>query len=638
MAARATVSFSLQHLIRKCARGSRRGRLLAACAFSAAAAAIAPAALAGGFADPAATAIGGGWAVVNDGRAWRVTKTRWDTEDEARFSRFIQALGRADCGTLDACLKAAANPYRHTDAHGSYYGDCADLPYFLRGYFAWKNGLPFSFQAAMRTADGAREDIRYSRAGNVVAERVDVPGGGVDDAPRFLRSIGGRVSTAMFRTHPERGDDRLHDDFYPVRIDRDAVTPGVIAYDIFGHVGIVYEVEDDGKLRIMSSHPDHTLTRTVYGQNYVRAAPWLGAGLKKWRPIALEGAERSAGGALVGGRVRGASNDELPDYSLEQYFGTRPHPSGDWALAEYYFDGRTFKYHDYVRRVLAAPGFAYDPVAELRGHMRDICVNIRARKVAVDQAIDAGIDRKPHPARLPRNIYGTYGDWESYSTPSRDARLKTAFVEFRRLTEDLIRRQRAGDPSVRYDGDDLVGDLLAAYDEEAEACTFTYRNSAGERLQLNFHNVVYRLWDLAFDPYQCIERRWGARGQELAACRTDPEKDAWHEALQYLRNQPSRSYDLRMDFTRAELRSPETASPDEGGLGWAKAPDIDVRRYLRALQSGEDLMIAGLPAGTPVLPASFDRLPCLVNPDVAESKIGNIPWDQQPQSCTFSYP
>ena len=46
-------------------------------------------------------------------------------------------------------------------------------------------------------------------------------------------------------------------------------------------------------------------------------------------------------------------------------------------------------------------------------------------------AIKAGIHKRPQPDRLPNNIYGTDGDWETYSTPSHDARLKTAFKELR---------------------------------------------------------------------------------------------------------------------------------------------------------------------------------------------------------------
>ncbi|NOX84260.1 MAG: hypothetical protein GXP06_14985, partial [Alphaproteobacteria bacterium] len=178
------------------------------------------------------------WAPVNDGKEWKVFKARWEASDEAGYAAFVQRLGRSTCSSLETCLKSDANPYR-SDADPTLRGDCADMAYILRAYYAWKNGLPFSFQNAMRTADRSGDDIRYSRAGNIVSGRRAIRNS-VRNAHAFLQSIGGEVSTAMFRTHPETGGGRTYDDFYPVEISREAIQPGVIAYDIYGHVGIVY--------------------------------------------------------------------------------------------------------------------------------------------------------------------------------------------------------------------------------------------------------------------------------------------------------------------------------------------------------------------------------------------------------------
>ncbi|MEZ5909105.1 MAG: hypothetical protein R3D31_09940 [Hyphomicrobiaceae bacterium] len=75
--------------------------------------------------------------------------------------------------------------------------------------------------------------------------------------------------------------------------------------------------------------------------------------------------------------------------------------------------------------------------------MRTLCSDLKYRVDAVDLAIQAKIHLRPQPERLPNNIYGTEGDWEIYSTPSRDARLKTAFKELR----DEVARFLA--PSIR---------------------------------------------------------------------------------------------------------------------------------------------------------------------------------------------
>ncbi len=518
---------------------------------------------------------------VNTGKRWEVYKESWTAEDEAGYAEFVQAIGRSDCTSLPSCLENEANPYR-SQSDPVLRGDCADMAYVLRAYYAWKNGLPFSFQNAMRTADGARQDIRYSSEGNVVTHRRSVRNY-VTNAHTFLKSIGGQVSTAMFRTHPETGGGRTHDDFYPVEVSRESVKPGVIAYDIYGHVGIVYDVLDDGRVLIIASHPDQSVTRSTYGPNFMRSKPELGAGLKAWRPIFVEGAEKSEDGSLVGGELRAASNEDIEDFSLEQYYGNVPHPSGVWHYGEFRFQDRTLKYYDYVRRKLAAPGFAYDPTEELRFGLETICGAIKARKVAVDSALMSNIHLKPHPKKLPPNIYGTYGEWEEYSTPSRDARLKVSFIELRREMQELVKHVEEGDPSVRYEGENLADDLLKAFNEEKDACTITYWRSDKTRMRLNLAHVMDRLFELSFDPYHCPERRWGATGAELESCTDDAEKEQWHNALKFLRYQAERTYDVRMDFALHELKPPMIAPPEDGGLGVEAPADADIRAYLVSL-------------------------------------------------------
>lgn len=518
---------------------------------------------------------------VNTGARWEVYKSHWSPADEAGYAAFVQAIGRSDCSSLDDCLKSDANPYR-SSVDPDLPGDCADMAYVLRAYYAWKNGLPFSYQNAMRTADGSREDLRYSTGGNAVAGRRQILNY-VSNAPAFIARIGGEVSTAMFRTHPENGSGRSHDDFYPVEISRDAIKPGVLAYDIFGHVGIVYDVLDNGRVLVVASHPDNSVTRTAYGPNFMRSKPELGAGLKAWRPIYVEGAKIDEDGSLLGGKLRAAANEALENFSLEQYFGNTPHPSGVWHYGEFRFRDRTLKYYDYVRRKLAAPDFSYDPVDELRFGLQTICGDLKSRKAAVDAAYFSRVHLKPHPKKLPPNIYGTFGEWEEYSTPSRDARLKVSFIELRRDTQKLYEDAKNGEPGVVYEGDDLAADLLAAFEEEKNACTYTYWRSDGTRMRLNLGHAMERLWELSFDPYHCPERRWGASGAELETCTDDSEKSQWYNAQRFLRYQARRTYDVRMDFALHELKPPMTATPEEGGLGVDAPADGDIRSYLMGL-------------------------------------------------------
>ena len=551
-------------------------------------------------------------APVNSGDLWRITKTDWSQADETGYAKFVQIIGRSTCTTLESCLAISGNPYFSPD-DPEFTGDCADMAYVLRAYYAWKNGLPFSYQNAMRTYDGAREDLRYSANGNLVAGRRDAIGPAPIKAGPFIARIGGEVSTAMFRTHPDNGDGAMHDDFYPVAINREAVRPGVLAYDIYGHVGIVYDILDDGRVLVIASHPDRSVTRTTYGPNFLRSKPDLGAGLKGWRPIRLEGATKRADGTYAGGRIRAAKNSDIRDYSMEQFLGNRPAPDGDWRYGDFVAGERTVDYYDFVRRKLAAPGFRYDPVAELRTSMQTLCGAARDRKIAVERAVSAGFPRRKHPERLPPNIYGTYGPWEGYSTPSRDARLKVSFIELKRTMKEFVDLVAAGDTSsVHYEGADLAKDLWTAYVEEKEACTFTYWRSDDSRVRLNLGHLQDRLWDLSFDPFHCAERRWGAKGAEFETCTDDDDKARWYESQRWLRYQAERTYDVRMDFTAAELKSPAEARPEEGGLGVEAPADADLRGYLASINS---FALSALPddpevvlaAGVPIEPEP--RLP-----------------------------
>jgi hypothetical protein len=194
---------------------------------------------------------------------------------------------------------------------------------------------------------------------------------------------------------------------------------------------------------------------------------------------------------------------------------------------------------------------------------------------AVTVALAAGIQTQPQPDRLPPNIYGTEGDWETYSTPSRDARLKTAFKELRDMAERFIKMERTHDPHLVYKGQDLASDLVAVYDREAAACKLSYTRTDGSVVPLSYDEARRRLFLMSFDPHHCVELRWGASDpHELATCPDGGLKRAWYAAEQPLRNQIDRTYEVEMDFSLDELRTPGP------GKGVAAPPDIDARAYL----------------------------------------------------------
>jgi hypothetical protein len=512
----------------------------------------------------------------------------WSAEDERGYSDFVQAIGDSSCRSANDCLHDAANPFRDSDVPAAVFNaDCADFAYLLRFYYAWKKGLPFSYADGV-AARGASSDIRYSAGGNRITDRRTLTSG--MNAIAVIAQMRQDVSTADYRVHPDL-DGPLAPDTYTVAINRDAIRPGTLIYDPNGHVATVFRVDPDGRIHFMDSHTDYSIARSVYDMRFTRTDPGAGAGFRNWRPQKLVGATRQADGSLGGGQIVLARNAEIADFSVEQYYGNGDRPSdANWESGTFTLNGEKIGYYDYVRARLSVKGdLSFDPVKEVHEMVTSNCADLQYRVQAVDIAIAAGIQRRPEPERLPMNIYGTDGDWETFSSPSRDARLKTAFKELRDAVERFVTMYvRGGDPHLAYLGTDMVGDMLAVYQRDTAACTVRYTRSDASIVTLSYEEARRRLFAMSFDPYHCVERRWGATDPaELATCSDGAEKKAWYAAEQSLRNQIDRTYDARMDFTLAELRTPGP------GKGVAAAPDVDTLGFLQRVRDARPGNAAG---------------------------------------------
>jgi hypothetical protein len=42
---------------------------------------------------------------------------------------------------------------------------------------------------------------------------------------------------------------------------------------------------------------------------------------------------------------------------------------------------------------------------------------------------------------------------------------------------------------------------------------------------------------MSFDPYDCVEHRWGATGEEASSCKDGDDKQRWYHAEQTYRDQ-----------------------------------------------------------------------------------------------------
>ena len=519
--------------------------------------------------------------------SWKIKKTVWTDTDEKAYAEFVSLIGAAvekrECKSFKECIQHPNNPYKGSDsAQLDIHVDCARLSYALRAYFAWKNGLPFSHvsQVVARVPEDKDDNLRYTKNGNLVKSRASVLAtkNSLPDGPKYITDkLMKSVYTAVFRLEDEVLNQKdLESDYYPSDISREAIRPGTAIYDPAGHVAIVYKITDDGKIYFIDAHPDNSLTYGMYGTKFVRSRPAQGAGFKNFRKLELVGATYDANiGSYVGGKVAVAAADSHKQYSLVQKYGTDNKPLPNWKEGAFILAGVKMDYYDYLRTKMSKGNLRINPVEEVKSITLDLCNAAVDRVDSVQGAIDQGIHNKAHPERLPYNIYGTSGEWESYSTPSRDARFKTSFKELRDRVEKIFIAYQKGDPQIDYTGTNIKSDMLKSYLLTAHACKVNYRKSDGTGVGLNLEIVRQRLFALSFDPYHCPELRWGATGeQELASCKDNANKREWFKREVWLRNQIERVYDVRMDYTLEELTGPKP------GVGVANPPDVDVVKYL----------------------------------------------------------
>lgn len=381
--------------------------------------------------------------------------------------------------------------------------DCADLPYFLRAYFAWKNELPFGYSAC-------------SRGGGGRAPRCDDPRSSLDplDEPeskrvrRFERfARGALMNTVHTGTgRPLASDDKT--DYYAIALSPETLRPGTIYADPYGHVLVLAKRVPQrgdiaGALFAVDGQPDGTVAKKRFWRGnflFAQDEPSMGSpGWKRFRPVV-----RRADG------VRGLKNAEIaasPDY-------------GDFSLEQTQYDVSGF--YDKMADVLSpAP---LEPERALTDVVQALEEQVKARVTSVENGekyFREGGARIDMPNGT--TIFETTGAWEDFSTPSRDMRLLIAVDVVTGFPALVGRRPEkykmpAGTPVA-----DVVKGLEARLQKELASRSVEYLRSDGSKFKLTLAEVVKRAPELeiAFNPNACAELRWGAPegSDEIATCK-----------------------------------------------------------------------------------------------------------------------
>jgi len=192
--------------------------------------------------------------------------------------------------------------------------DCADLPYFLRSYFAWKLGLPIGYRACSRGSSSRPPSCKAPKIEDAFAHSP-APAGTFRTVSRDI----------MNTVHSGSGRTALRDDatdFYPVPLERSALWPGIVFADPYGHILVLVKwvpprAGRSGRLLAVDAQPDNSVSRKRFWEGTFLFAPTqsAGPGFKAHRPLVRVGAK---------GLVRPLTNGALdgwsghPPYSTEQ--------------------------------------------------------------------------------------------------------------------------------------------------------------------------------------------------------------------------------------------------------------------------------------------------------------------------------
>jgi hypothetical protein len=120
-------------------------------------------------------------------------------------------------------------------------------------------------------------------------------------------------------------------------------------------------------------------------------------------------------------------------------------------------------------------------------------------------------------------IFETTGAWEDFSTPARDLRILIALDVVRGYPDRVARRpERYAMPAGKSVAD-VKAELQSVLANELATRKFSYTRTDGSQWTLVLKDVMDRAPELemAYNPNDCVELRWGApaSSEEAATCR-----------------------------------------------------------------------------------------------------------------------
>jgi hypothetical protein len=449
---------------------------------------------------PAATK--GAWASSRD----------WDARTEDFYSAWIERLfdapadGSLEFRPLHQALRDPARNFLYgflglaeddpkNKAAVPATPDCADLPFYLRAYFAWKLGLPVGFHDCDRGTE-ARPPKCSAFATNEDGPPAKDAKGLLARVKSFLRLMSNHVQSGSART----ALDDSETDYYPVKLDRRALRPGVVYADPYGHVMmIVHWVEQTrehgGLLFAVDGQPDTSVGRKRFWEGtflFTNDTKSAGPGFKAFRPL-VRGADGGALAPLPNAAIGGPQDPAHAPFSDEQA-----------KLTSDAFYAR-------MGKLINPQGL--DPVAAYGETLDALVEQLQVRVGSVDNGEKYMRENGNPVAPMPEGakIFETTGPWEDYATPSRDMRLLIAMNVLLGLPERVVKHPELYNLAGRK-ATEARDELRKLHERRVLERGIEYRRSDGSTFKLTVAELLARraALEIAYNPNDCVETRWGA--------------------------------------------------------------------------------------------------------------------------------
>jgi hypothetical protein len=378
--------------------------------------------------------------------------------------------------------------------------DCADNPFFLRAYFAWKLGLPFGYHICDRgsighspkTGQWITNGISSSRTQPVLAFNA------------FLRRVMNDVQSGTARA----ALDDENSDYYPVSLERANLRPGIVFADPYGHtlviVGWIPQTKGHpGLLLSVDAQPDGTvgIKRFWKGNFLFNTSGVIGEpGFKAFRPVSLNK------GVLY----------RIPNKSLTASAGYIP-----FSLQQRKMKSEVF-YHTMERLINPKPLDPEDAMVNLIQALHEQ-LQVRVTSVSNGEAYfkshQGAVIPMPSSAAA---IFQSGGQWENFSTPNRDLRLLIAMDAILDFPDLVVRSPGDFEISGSDSGEEIKKNLTSLLDKKVSDLSITYTRTNGSPQKLTVGEILKRrdAFEMAYNPNDGVEIRWGApeNSEERSTC------------------------------------------------------------------------------------------------------------------------